>query len=122
MREQEQYTRYREDVRTLAAIGACVDDQSGRLTVRLPRPLAEAAVAAWNRDETADVGGESAEQYAVRDGAAELALIGLAVSERGRWEGGQVVVDLDVASAGAAARASRVADDPGAVPSAHARS
>jgi enolase len=108
--DQEQYVRYREDAKVLAMIGECVQAQVGRVTVRLPRTVAEAAVAAWERDESAGeesagLGEESREQYALRDQAAQLALIGLAVSERGRWEGEEVVIGLDVASAGAAVRA-----------------
>jgi len=101
----EQYTRYQRDAEVLAAIGACVEAQTGRVTVRLPEALAEAAVAAWHRDEPDGPGTETPEQYAARDRAAELALIGLAVAERGRRQGGEVVVDLDVGSAGAAVRA-----------------
>lgn len=97
--------RYRDDVKVLAAIGECVQAQVGRVAVRLPRAVAEAAVAAWERNEPDGLGEESREQYVLRDQAAELALIGLAVSERGRWEGESVVVGLDVASAGAAVRA-----------------
>jgi hypothetical protein len=48
---------------------------------------------------------DGAEQQALRDGAAEPALSGLTISERGRWEGEEVVVDLDAASMGAALRA-----------------
>jgi enolase len=103
--EREQYVRYREDAKVLAAIGECVQAQAGRVTVRLPRTVADAAVAAWERDESAGPGEESRAQHALRDRAAELALIGLAVSERGRWEGEEVVIGLDVASAGAAVRA-----------------
>jgi hypothetical protein len=102
---QEQYARYRDDAKVLAAIGECVRAQAGPVAVRLPRAVAEAAVAAWERDETGGPDEESREQYVLRDRAAELALIGLAISERGRWEGGSVVVGLDVASAGAAVRA-----------------
>ncbi|MEU6915018.1 hypothetical protein [Streptomyces olindensis] len=103
----EQYVRYRDDTKVLAAIGACVDRQTGRVAVRVPRELAEAAVAAWERTEDGAPGAETPEQYALRDAAAELALIGLALSERGHWEGAEVTVDLDVASAGAALRAAR---------------
>ncbi|MET9292527.1 hypothetical protein [Streptomyces sp. NPDC003077] len=103
--EQQRYARYREDAEVLAAIGVCVQAQVDRVTVRLPRAVAEAAVAAWERDESAEPGVESREQYVLRDRAAELALIGLAISERGRWEGEEVVVSLDVAAAGAAVRA-----------------
>lgn len=101
----EQYVRYRDDTTVLAAIGACVARQTGRVTVRVPRELAEAAVAAWQRTEEGAPGPETPERYALRDGAAELALIGLAITERGRREGEVVAVDLDVASAGAALRA-----------------
>ncbi|MED7951023.1 hypothetical protein [Streptomyces sp. BE303] len=88
-------------------IGEHVDAQVGRVTVRLPRAVAEAAVDAWERDELGDLGEETHEQYALRDQAGDLALIGLVISERGRWEGEEVVIDLDVASAGAAVRASQ---------------
>ncbi|MEU9620971.1 MULTISPECIES: hypothetical protein [unclassified Streptomyces] len=107
MVDQEQYARYREDSKVLAAIGEHVDAQVGRVTVRLPRATAEAAAAAWDRDELGELGEETHEQYALRDQAGELALIGLAISERGRWEGEEVVIDLSVASAGAAFRASQ---------------
>ncbi|MFF2011796.1 hypothetical protein ACFVWY_22325 [Streptomyces sp. NPDC058195] len=107
MNEQGQYARYQEDAKVLAAVGACVDAQVARLTVRLPKALGRAAVAAWDRDELEDIGEETLEQYAVRDSAGELALIGLVISERGRWENDEVVVDLDVASLGAAVRAAR---------------
>ncbi|MFD5096543.1 hypothetical protein ACFWMR_38475 [Amycolatopsis thailandensis] len=89
MNEQGQYARYQEDSKVLAAIGACLDAQLAPITVRLPKTLARAAAAA------------------LRDQAGELALIGLVISERGRWESDEVVVDLDVAAVGAAVRAAR---------------
>ncbi|MEW1698995.1 hypothetical protein [Streptomyces sp. NPDC091278] len=107
MNDQEQYVRYQEGSKVLAAIGARVEAQVGRVTVRLPRALAEAAVAAWDRDELGELGEETHEQYALRDRAGELALIGLAISQHGRWENEELVVDLDVASAGTALRASQ---------------
>ncbi|GAA5024304.1 hypothetical protein [Kitasatospora paranensis] len=107
MNDQEQYVRYREDSKVLAAIGVCVDAQVGPVTVRLPKALAEAAVAAWDRDEVGGLGEETYEQYALRDCAAELAFIGLAITRHGRTDGEEVVVDLNVASAGAAVRASQ---------------
>ncbi|MDQ0381955.1 hypothetical protein [Amycolatopsis thermophila] len=100
-----QYARYREDADVLAAIGAAVGEQAGRITVRLPRALADAAVAAWERDEIEPLPAETPEQRVLRDRAAELALIGLAVSERGRREGDVVEVDLDAGAVGAAVRA-----------------
>lgn len=61
---------------------------------------------ACERDESGDLGEETPEQYDLRDQAGDLALIGLVISERGRWEGEEVVIDLDVVFAGAAVRAS----------------
>jgi hypothetical protein len=85
--------------KVLVAIGGAVDAQVGRVAVRLPRAVAEAAVAAWERDEPGEKTRETR--------APTLALIGLAIAERGRWADDVVVVDLDVASACAAARAAR---------------
>ncbi|MEU3529229.1 hypothetical protein AB0E62_36170 [Streptomyces sp. NPDC038707] len=109
MGTEEEYARYREDAKVLAAVGACVRAQTGRVEVRLPKTVADAAVAAWRRDECGGPGDgreENREQYVLRDRAAELALIGAAVAERGRPDGEEVVVALDVESAGAAARVS----------------
>ncbi|MDQ0753057.1 hypothetical protein QF034_007288 [Streptomyces africanus] len=103
----EQDARYGDDTKVLAAIGTHVATQTDRVTVRLPRALAEAAVAAWEREENDAPAEETPERYALRDRAAELALIGLAITERGRWEGEEVAVDLDLASAGAAVRAAQ---------------
>jgi len=89
----------------LAAIGAHLEPRVGRVRVRLPRSLAESAVAAWRRDESGGVGEESREEYELRDDAAELALIGLAIAERGVWDGAEAVVDLDVVEVAAALRA-----------------
>ncbi|KAB8183938.1 hypothetical protein FH608_048805 [Nonomuraea phyllanthi] len=105
MVDQEQYIRYLDDSKVLAAIGAYVDAQAGLVTVRLPRAVAEAAVDAWKRDELGDLDAETHQLVAVRNQAAELALIGLVISQSGRWEGENLVVGLDVASAGAALRA-----------------
>ncbi|GAA3215664.1 hypothetical protein ACFO1B_14720 [Dactylosporangium siamense] len=105
MDDREPYLRYQEDRTVLRAIGVDLDRQVGRVSVRLTRSLAESAVAAWDRDETDEVGEESREECELRGDAADLALIGLAISERGKWDGDQVVVDLDVAQVAAALRA-----------------
>ncbi|MFI5645404.1 hypothetical protein [Kitasatospora sp. NPDC051705] len=104
MVDQEQYERYREDSTVLAAVGEHVHLQVGPVTVRLPGDLARAAVDAWERDEESSdgLGEESREQYELRDQAGTLALIGLAISESGRWDDDEVTVDLHVHSAGAA--------------------
>ncbi|MFD9685774.1 hypothetical protein ACFWXO_08440 [Kitasatospora sp. NPDC059088] len=105
MTHQEQYTLYRQEAKLLAAVGERVHHQVGRVTVRLPAELARAAMAAWERDDEGELGEETWEEREQRDQAGELALIGLALTEDGRHDGGEVVVDLHVSSAGAAFRA-----------------
>jgi hypothetical protein len=63
--------------------------------VRLPAPLAQAAVDAWNRDDGEGVGEETVEQRLDRRRAAALALIGLSVVNLGQQDGDEVVVPLD---------------------------
>jgi len=58
------------------------------------RALADAAVAAWQRDDEEELDPEPNEQRVLRHRAGALALIGLAVEERGRADGGEVVVDF----------------------------
>ncbi|MFI4992102.1 MAG: hypothetical protein ACHQCH_00605 [Solirubrobacterales bacterium] len=66
------------------------------MEVRLPRRLAERAVAAWERDDgEGPLDPETYEQAAQRHRAATLSLIGLNIAEHGRWEGDEVVVELD---------------------------
>ncbi|GAA3107796.1 hypothetical protein [Streptosporangium carneum] len=102
MDESQEYTRYRQDAAVLAEIGRFLGPQVTRLTVRLSRDLAGTAIAAWERDEEGEVGRETPEQARVRDRAASLALIGLAVSDRGVASGDEVVVELDVTEVAAA--------------------
>lgn len=91
----------------LATVGAHLDQQIGPIKVRLPRSVAEAAVAAWDREELGGLGEESPAEYELREDAAELAFIGLAISSSGVWDGEEVVVDLDVAQIAAALKAAR---------------
>ena len=107
MVDREQYGRYQQDRIVLAAIGAQLDPQISRISVRLPRSVAEPAVAAWDREEPGGIGEERREEYDLRDDAGELALIGLAISSHGVWDGEEVVVDLDVVQIAAALRAAR---------------
>lgn len=62
--------------------------------------MIQAEAEAWERDDLGGLGEETHEQYALRDQAAELALISLALSQHGRLEHEEVMVDLDVASKG----------------------
>ncbi|MCX4718805.1 hypothetical protein [Streptomyces virginiae] len=107
MEDREEYVRYRQDRTVLASIGAHLDPRIGQIRVRLPRSVAESAVAAWDREELGRVGEESREEYELRHAAAELAFIGLAISSHGVWDGEEVVVDLDVVQIAAALQAAR---------------
>jgi hypothetical protein len=97
MAETEDQRAYREDARTLGEIGAVlVKAQLPRTEVRIPRPLAQAAMEAWERDDgEGEPGAETTEQRLLRHRAGYLGLLGLAISERGRVDGNVVVVELD---------------------------
>lgn len=85
-----------------------------KIEVRIPRGLAEAAVAAWSRDDDGS-GATSGETYELREArhrAGVLALIGLSITERGQWEHDEVVVKLDPVLLGVAIDAADdLADD-----------
>lgn len=90
------YEVWGKDADTLEEIGRELLGQVTRVSVRLPRVLAEAAVASWDREDgDEELPAETSEQWATRDRAATLSLIGLSIADRGVWEGGEVVVDLD---------------------------
>ena len=78
----------------LREIGKHLTLDQPELLVRLPRHLAERAVAAWERDDMADVENETAEQTRHRHQAGTLALIGCAIQARGRYEGEEALVEL----------------------------
>lgn len=85
-----------EDAATLAAIGRSLLPQPTTVTVRLPRELADAALAAWareDRDPPSDA--KDPQEVADQSRAGTLALIGLSIQERGRADGGDVLVELD---------------------------
>jgi hypothetical protein len=105
--DRDQYVRYLRDRAVLAAIGARIDSQVGRISVRLPWAVAELAVVAWCREELGEIDEESCDEFELRLDAGELALIGSAVSTRGVRDGEEVVVDLDVVQIAAALRALR---------------
>ena len=111
MGEGAQYARYRGDAEVLALIGAHVAPQVRPITVRIPRTVADAAVAAWNRDELEDLDDETPAQAELRDQAATLALIGLAITTRGVPDGDELVLDMEVTDLGAAIRAARNAPE-----------
>ncbi|ASO18820.1 hypothetical protein FHR81_001084 [Actinoalloteichus hoggarensis] len=90
--------RYRRESLALAELGAgLVGTALPRIEVRLPRHSADRAVAAWRSLDRHEgpLGDEDREQRRQRHRAGTLALIGLAVEERGRRVGDEVVVLLD---------------------------
>ena len=97
MPETESQQMYRRDARSLGELGRLlVGVELPRVEVRLPRALAEQAVAAWEREEgEGPLDPETFEQRVQRHRAAAFSLIGLEIAERGRWEGDEVVVDLN---------------------------
>jgi hypothetical protein len=105
--------QWRKDEQVLAEIGSAVAPQVKRVEIRVPRPLADAAAAAWRRNDQASSGeSETEEAHRSRRCAASLALIGLSIAERGRVEDDSVVVELDARFIGDALNA---ADDHGLI-------
>lgn len=96
MDETEWQQRYREEARTLGELGwVLASSELPRVEVRLPRALAEKAIAAWERDgDEGPPAPEDYEQRVQRHRAATLSLIGLSITNCGRWEGDAVVVKL----------------------------
>lgn len=100
--------RYREDSVVLGELGlVLLEGPLPRIEVRLPKPLAEAALSAWE-DESNEgpLDAESFEQRVQRHHAGTLGLIGLAIETSGRWDGDAMVVALGPELIGAAIDAS----------------
>jgi hypothetical protein len=94
-----EYERYAADAAVLAQIGQAIFPQPTSVRVRLPRVLADLAVAAWTRDEDgADAAAreETPEQTIARHRAGTLALIGLSIETAGGGlaAGDDVLIDL----------------------------
>ncbi len=77
---EHHYERWENDGVDLALIGAALYEQDTKVRVRLPRELADAALAAWQReDEDSDdlhTHEESESEKRIRHRAGTLALIG----------------------------------------------
>src|SRR4051794_36327593 len=96
MAESDRQKVYRHDAELLGELGAAlVRVELPRVEVSLPKPLAEAAVAAWERDDAEPLESETFEQRVQRHRAAAFSLIGLEIAERGRPDVDEVVVDLN---------------------------
>jgi hypothetical protein len=105
------YEVWAADAEVLAEIGRHVFVQATKVTVRLPKALAEQALESWQReDEDEPLASETPEQRAIRHKAATLGLIGLSIESESRSEQDDVLVELDAWYIGDACRA---ADDAG---------
>lgn len=81
-----QQIHWLEDEKVLAEIGNHLQFVNRDIDVHLPITLAKTAIAAWERNDTEDsasIDDETCEQRIIRHRAGSLALIGLALSERG---------------------------------------
>jgi hypothetical protein len=96
MSESGWQRQYRQDARLLGELGRVLAlTELPRVEVRLPKALAELAVTAWEReDNDGPLDDETHEQRLERHRAGTLALIGLGITERGRWDGDDVIVEL----------------------------
>ena len=114
MTEDHTRDQWQQDEQALASIGAQLFRQPTEIEVRVPRALADEAVAAWQREdaESFDSANESSDQRVTRHRAGALGLIGLTLEQRGRLDGDQVVVRLDAWFVGDALNA---ADDAGLI-------
>lgn len=93
--DSDDQVRWRKDAQGLAQLGSELAGQDLPIVdVRISASIAATAVAAWERDDEGPVPSEDFEQRTMRRRAGSLALIGLAVSERGRWEADGVHVEL----------------------------
>lgn len=96
MDSEADYRVWAEDAQTLAEIGRHLFLQPTRISVRLPRALAERAVAAWQRNEdTGALAPETAKERETRHRAGTLSLIGVSIEERAVAQGDEVVVEVD---------------------------
>ncbi|MEU4604858.1 hypothetical protein AB0F43_17895 [Kribbella sp. NPDC023972] len=88
---------YADEAQVLGEIGTAFRAaELPAIRVVVPRPLAERAVAAWRRDDEGAVPQpEDPTDRRLRNRAGTLALIGLAITERGQVDAdGNMVVDL----------------------------
>jgi hypothetical protein len=95
MTDTARQARYRADAQALAAIGDhLANAKIAPVEVRLPRGLADAAVAAWEWDDEGQLDAEDLDQRTQRHRAGALALIGLSITQHGAADGDEIVVEL----------------------------
>jgi hypothetical protein len=107
----EELEIWKRDAALLAQIGRLFFDQRTEVRVRIPKVLADEAVAAWERTGSEEeLPPESPDQRRIRTDASSAALIGESIKETGMAEGGDVVFTVDAWFVGNALTA---ADDAG---------
>lgn len=90
------YEDWAADAEQLHQLARELYPQTPKVEVRIPRRLADKAVAAWQREgDAGDLRDETPEQRAIRHEAATLSLIGLSIENTGIEDGDQVVFKLD---------------------------
>lgn len=87
--------RWPLDEAALAQLGAQLSSEPLLVEVRLPAALAKQAEAAWLREDLEGHEDETPAKAITRARAGTWALIGLAVHERGRRDGEDVLVEVD---------------------------
>ncbi len=93
---EKNYEVWAADAGVLHELAQQLPPQTPKIQVRLPRQLADRAVAAWQRDEDPDnLAQETDEQRSIRDDAGTLALIGRSIEETGIEDGDDVLFWLD---------------------------
>lgn len=108
--------RYRRDSAALIELGvelARQRDSFPDIHVRIPRALAEAAVASWDWDQPENYDSHqplSPQVQQESNRSATLALIGLTIENEGVWHDGHVEVELDPWHLGLALEASDLAE------------
>jgi hypothetical protein len=93
---EKNYEDWAADAGVLYELAQQLRPQTPKIQVRLPRELADRAVAAWQRDEDpGNLAQETDEQRSIRDDAGTLALIGQSIEETGIEDGEDVLFRLD---------------------------
>jgi hypothetical protein len=93
---EKNYEDWTADARKLHEFAQELLAQTPTIEVRISRPLADDAVAAWQREEEpGELPQETDKESTVRGDAATLALIGESIEESGIEDGDYVIFKLD---------------------------
>ncbi len=96
MAMEKNYEDWAQDADALHELAQQLLPQSPKVQVRLPREVADRAVAAWQRyEDPGTLPRETDEQRSIRNDAGTLALIGQSIEETGIEDGDGVLFKLD---------------------------